>query len=177
MFFCFIYNAGNIAWLDMSLIQIGVALCAIFIFKYLLIIHLTSLLANWQCATKYTTYPMIESICPRFCSSLDFKYNIFWVLFSVLLSWNCLLMQVESYLRIIGEPKLPSAFLQVRFSLSGFQLCCIYLVQVYIALGLLRVFVILLLVLSYRSFVGSWGNMELQMGNILPPISVASYVM
>lgn len=49
-------------------------------------------------------------------------------------------MQVESYLRIIGEPKLPSAFLQVRFGLSGILMFCISPVRAYIVLGLLVFF-------------------------------------
>ena len=72
---------------------------------------------------------------------------------------------MESYLRIIGEPKLPSVFLQVLFP-PRISLC-----------QELQSVASIMLNIDYRSFVGFLENMAQQMESVVHPISLGSYVM
>lgn len=77
------------------------------------------------------------------------------------------LMQVESYLKIISEPKLPSLFLQVDFVFRLLHVpCFIHMESLLLTFGF-----------NFRSFLGSWENTAQLTGSILPPILVGSCAM
>ncbi|XP_028092742.1 AP-4 complex subunit epsilon-like [Camellia sinensis] len=86
---------------------------------------------------------------------------------------------VESYLHIIGEPKLPSAFLQVHSLLSMFYLLFVLslCIQVDMVWDILLVFVVLFLSFELQdNLLGLWGNTEPQIGSIQSLISLGNYV-
>lgn len=105
-----------------------------------------------------------------------FVYSVFVPLTDYTYDW----LQVESYLRIMGEPKLPSAFLQVfkpvPHLFTVIKCCHAQMSHIHVMFSVHLFWCLTHNLVSYRLFAGSWGSMELLMGSILPPISQGKYV-
>lgn len=99
-----------------------IALVVVFLIKFVLALVINTTSGHsWVFVLCYSISPSQHPDFYLFFLLLCLKWELYYFLIFFLV-W----LQVESYLRIIGEPKLPSAFLQVHSVLSGHYFCHLF---------------------------------------------------